>query len=75
MLPGAGWAAATVEAPSGALTYWVRLDDHGRIRRCHIMPPSLANWHGLPDAVRDYAFQDFPIILATYGLSVADADR
>ena len=71
--PGVGLAA--VEAPSGALTYWVRIGSAGTIDRCHIMTPAFLNWHGLADVVRDFAFQDFPIIVSTLGLSVADADR
>jgi Ni,Fe-hydrogenase III large subunit len=73
VVPGVGLAA--VEAPSGALAYWVRAGSAGQIDRCHIMTPAFLNWHGLADAVRDFAFQDFPIIVSTLGLSVADADR
>lgn len=73
VVPGVGLSA--VEAPSGALAYWVRVGSRGVIDRCHIMTPAFLNWHGLPDTVRDFAFQDFPIIASTFGLSVADADR
>ncbi len=73
VVPGVGLAA--VEAPSGALAYWVRIGSAGTVDRCHIMTPAFLNWHGLADAVRDFAFQDFPIIVSTLGLSVADADR
>ena len=37
-----------------------------------LTPPSFANWHGFPLAAEDFAFQDFPIIMATFGLSVAE---
>lgn len=73
--PHPGIGVAGVEAPAGALAYWVRVGPAGSLIRCHVMTPSFMNWHGLPDAVRAFAFQDFPIILATFGLSVADADR
>lgn len=73
--PRPGIGISGVEAPSGTLAYWVRVHPDGSLKRCHIMTPSFMNWHGLPDAVRAFAFQDFPIILATFGLSVADADR
>ena len=72
---GAGEALGAVEAPSGALGYWVRMGASGRVARCHIITPGFVNWHSFPEAVRYIAFQDFPIILATFGLSVADADR
>jgi formate hydrogenlyase subunit 5 len=71
--PGAalGW----VEAPNGAALHWVRLADDGRVERHRIMSPSFANWHGFRLAAEDFAFQDFPIILATYALSVPENDR
>ncbi len=71
--PGAalGW----VEAPRGAAFHWVRLDTDGKIARYHIIPPSFANWHGFHLAVEKFAFQDFPIMLSTFDLSVAENDR
>lgn len=66
-----GWA----EAPIGATVHWLRLDEDGRIERYKILSPSFRNWLGLHVAVEDFAFQDFPIILATFGLSVAECDR
>lgn len=72
---GEGVGLNGVEAPSGLLAYWLRTDAGGRVARCHIMTPGFANFHGLTDALRDFSFQDLPIILASFGLSVADADR
>jgi formate hydrogenlyase subunit 5 len=71
--PGAalGWT----EAPLGATFHWVRTDERGLVSRYHIMPPSFVNWHGFHLAAERFAFQDFPIILATLGLSVAESDR
>ncbi len=66
-----GW----VEAPIGAALHWVRLDPEGRVERYRILSPSFRNWLGLHVAVEDFAFQDFPIILATFGLSAAECDR
>ena len=71
----AGTAVGGVEAPSGRLVYWLELGADGLVARCHIMTPGLANYHALSDALRDFSFQDLPIILASLGLSVADADR
>ena len=68
---GSGW----VEAPIGAAMHWVRLDETGRVERYRILSPSFRNWLGFHVAVEDFAFQDFPIILATFGLSVAECDR
>jgi len=70
-----GAAMGAVEAPIGAALHWVRLDGQGRIERYRILSPSFRNWLGLHVAVEDFAFQDFPIILATFGLSAAECDR
>ncbi len=75
MEPLGGTAVGAVEAPGGTLAYYVRTGGDGTIRRCHIMPPNFANWHAVTDALRGSAFQDVPIILATFGFAVADADR
>jgi formate hydrogenlyase subunit 5 len=71
----AGAALGWVEAPSGAALHWVRLDGEGRVERHRIITPSFANWHGFRLAAEDFAFQDFPIILASFGLSVPENDR
>ncbi len=71
--PGAalGW----VEAPRGAAACWLRIGEDGRVERYRIMPPAFMNWHGFHLAAENFAFQDFPIILATFDLSVAENDR
>jgi formate hydrogenlyase subunit 5 len=71
----AGAALGWVEAPRGAAFHWVRLDDDGTAARYRIVPPSFINWLGFRLSVEDFAFQDFPIILSTLGLSVAENDR
>jgi formate hydrogenlyase subunit 5 len=71
--PGAalGWS----EAPRGAALHWVSLDERGLVERYHAITPSFNNWLGFHEAVEDFAFQDFPIILATFGLSATECDR
>jgi formate hydrogenlyase subunit 5 len=71
----AGAALAAIEAPSGAAFHWVRLGEDGTVARYRITPPSFANWHGFHLAAENFAFQDFPIILASFGLSNAECDR
>ncbi len=71
----AGAALAAVEAPMGAAFHWLRLDGDGSVVRYHVTPPSFANWHGFHIAAENFAFQDFPIILASFGLSNAECDR
>ena len=73
--PRAGAALGWVEAPRGATFHWVRLDNQGKVARYHIVTPSFANWHGFHLAVEKFAFQDFPIMLSTFDLSVAESDR
>lgn len=71
----AGTILSAVEAPAGAAFHHVRLGEDGTVERWHITPPSFANWHGFHLAAENFAFQDFPIILASFGLSNAECDR
>ncbi len=68
---GFGW----VETPRGAAFHFLRLDEKGTVLRYRVVPPSFANWLGFHLAAENFAFQDFPIILATFNLSVAENDR
>jgi formate hydrogenlyase subunit 5 len=70
-----GAALSAVEAPLGASFHWVRMRDDGVIERYRITSPSFPNWHGFHLAAENFAFQDFPIILASFGLSNAECDR
>jgi formate hydrogenlyase subunit 5 len=71
----AGAALSAVEAPLGAAFHWLRIFDDGAVARYRITPPSFTNWHGFHLAAENFAFQDFPIILASFGLSNAECDR
>lgn len=71
----AGAAMGWVEAPRGAAFHWVRMDRDGIVGRYRLTTPSFANWHGFHLAAENFAFQDFPIIMATFGLSNAESDR
>jgi formate hydrogenlyase subunit 5 len=73
--PVPGAALGAVEAPLGAAFHYVRLAGDGSLGRWRIAPPSFANWRGFQLAAEGFAFQDFPIILATFGLSNAENDR
>jgi len=66
-----GWA----EAPRGAALHWVNVNDGGLVERYHAITPSFTNWLGFHVAAENFAFQDFPIILATFGLSATECDR
>jgi formate hydrogenlyase subunit 5 len=71
----AGAALGWAEAPAGASACFVRLHDDGRIARLRLMPPAFTNWHAFHRAAEGFAFQDFPITLASVGLSIAEQDR
>ena len=73
--PKAGMKTACVESPRGLAVHRVRVDADFRVQHYRVFSPSFANWHGFHTAAEDFAFQDFPIILATFGLSVAESDR
>jgi formate hydrogenlyase subunit 5 len=73
--PHEGMALGVAEAPRGAAFHWVRLDAHGRVERYRLTSPSFINWHGFHLAAENFAFQDFPIILASLALSNAECDR
>jgi Ni,Fe-hydrogenase III large subunit/Ni,Fe-hydrogenase III component G len=70
-----GSAFGWVEAPRGAALHWVSVGETGLIERYRAMAPSFNNWVGFHVAAEDFAFQDFPIILATFGLSATECDR
>jgi len=71
--PGA--ALGSVEAPQGAALHWLRIGEDGTVARYRITSPAFTNWHGFHLAAENFAFQDFPIILASFGLSNAECDR
>lgn len=77
----AAWTAASgealgwSEAPAGAACHFVRVGADGCVLRYRIMPPAFANWHAFHLSAENFAFQDFPITLASVGLSIAESDR
>lgn len=73
--PAHGFAFGWAEAPIGGALHWLRLDSAGLVERYRIITASFNNWLGFRVAVEDFAFQDFPIILATFGLSATECDR
>ncbi len=70
-----GQALGWVEAPLGAAFHWVSIGEDGLVKRYRVTPPSFMNWHGFHLAAENFAFQDFPIVMATFGLSSAECDR
>jgi Ni,Fe-hydrogenase III large subunit len=69
---GLGW----VEATRGGLLYAVHLSaDRTRLSRVKIKDPSFSNWRVFPFTVEDSNMMDYAINEASFGLSIAGADR
>ena len=69
---GLGW----VEATRGGLLYAVHLsEDRTRLQRVKIKEPSFSNWRVFPFTVEDSNMMDYAINEASFGLSIAGADR
>ena len=67
------WAGSKLRAAGRFIGCgWTKTE---RIARYRVVTPSFANWHGFHLAVEKFAFQDFPIMLSTFDLSVAENDR
>ncbi|HVW70165.1 MAG TPA: NADH-quinone oxidoreductase subunit C [Steroidobacteraceae bacterium] len=75
LTPRSGSAWRAVETPSGAAFHYLRLHRDGTVARYRVTPAAFVNWHGFHLAAENFAFQDFPIILASFGLSNAECDR
>ncbi len=73
--PVKDYGVGIVEAPRGLLAYWVRFAPNGRIAHVGIATPSERNWAVVPDAMANSnILQDFPIIDASFSLTVAGWD-
>lgn len=69
---GLGW----VEGTRGALYYAVHYDQTGeRFDRVKIKDPSFSNWRVFPSTVENSNLMDYAINEASFGLSIAGADR
>jgi formate hydrogenlyase subunit 5 len=69
---GLGW----VEGTRGSLFYAVRVDPAaGRMKHVKIKDPSFSNWRVFPFTVENTNMMDYAINEASFGLSVAGADR
>lgn len=76
--PGEGGGAALgwAEAPGGEALHSVELDARGRVKRWRARPPAVVNWHPFAHACASgNNLTDFPVIEASFGLSLAEFDR
>ncbi|MGC1183722.1 MAG: NADH-quinone oxidoreductase subunit C [Candidatus Dormiibacterota bacterium] len=72
----AGSALGWAEAPGGEALHWVDLDQEGRIQRWRARPPAIVNWHPFAHACGSgNNLTDYPVIEASFSISVAEFDR
>lgn len=70
----AGEAMALVEGFRGDILVWVSLDEHGRIRRCHLRDPSWFQWPLLEAAIDGNIVADFPLCNKSFNCSYSGHD-
>ena len=63
-----------VEGWRGPVFVALRLDESGRVRRCHPHDPSWHNWPALEHAIIDNIVPDFPLINKSFNLSYSGHD-
>ncbi|MEO2091545.1 MAG: hydrogenase, partial [Gemmataceae bacterium] len=66
--------ASFEEGWRGEVMHTIRTDADGRIAHYKVQDPSLRNWFGLAQAVRDNAIYDFPICNKSFDLSYCGND-
>jgi Ni,Fe-hydrogenase III large subunit len=70
----AGEGMAMVEGFRGDILAWVRLDDEGRIARCHLRDPSWFQWPLLEAAIEGNIVADFPLCNKSFNCSYSGCD-
>lgn len=72
--PSAGEGIALVEGFRGDVLVWLRLDEDGRIRRCHLRDPSWFQWPLLEAAIEGNIVADFPLCNKSFNCSYSGHD-
>ena len=70
----AGEGMALVEGFRGEILTWVRLDDSGRVARCHPRDPSWFQWPLLEAAIENNIVADFPLCNKSFNGSYSGHD-
>jgi Ni,Fe-hydrogenase III large subunit len=65
---------AMVESFRGDVLAWVRLDNDGRIARCHLRDPSWFQWPLLEAAIEGNIVADFPLCNKSFNCSYSGQD-
>jgi Ni,Fe-hydrogenase III large subunit len=71
---GAGEGMALVEGFRGDILVWLRLDDRGRVSRCHLRDPSWFQWPLLEAAIEGNIVADFPLCNKSFNCSYSGHD-
>jgi Ni,Fe-hydrogenase III large subunit/Ni,Fe-hydrogenase III component G len=69
-----GEAMSIVEGFRGDILVWMRLDDTGRVARCHLRDPSWFQWPLLEAAIEGNIVADFPICNKSFNCSYSGHD-
>lgn len=72
--PSAGEGMSLVEGFRGDVLVWLRLDDDGRIARCHLRDPSWFQWPLLEAVIEGNIVADFPLCNKSFNCSYAGHD-
>ncbi len=70
----AGEGMALVEGFRGDILVWLRLDDAGRVARCHLRDPSWFQWPLLEAAIEGNIVGDFPLCNKSFNCSYSGHD-
>jgi len=65
---------ALVEGFRGDILVWLRLDESGKVARCHLRDPSWFQWPLLEAAIENNIVADFPICNKSFNCSYAGHD-
>ena len=74
VVPDRGEGLAFAEAFRGDVMVWVRLDDAGRVVRCHPRDPSWFQWPLIEAAIEHNIVADFPLCNKSFNCSYAGHD-
>lgn len=66
--------ASLVEGFRGDIFVWLRLDDDGKVARCHLRDPSWFQWPLLEAAIEGNIVADFPLCNKSFNCSYAGHD-
>ena len=72
--PQEGEGLAMVEGFRGDILIWLRLDQAGRIARCHLRDPSWFQWPLLEAAIEGNIVADFPLCNKSFNCSYSGCD-